>query len=100
MSEKKTEVSYKVKEKEVRFTFITQVTEVGRVQTRIQEEAFKLGVPVIFEKIGGFTEQTIGVIARSPNEEHLVMLTNWWESCGKDLVQPRDWLGLVVKEYL
>lgn len=87
-------------EREIRFTFTTQFTEVSRVKTRIQEQAFKLKIPCSFEEIGGLKEQTVGVIVRSTKEEALRKFSEWYEGSIGDLLAPRGWLGLAIKEYL
>jgi len=96
-----TVVKTKVKtdtEKEVRLTFTAQFTEMGRIKTRIQERAFKLKLPCIFESIGGMTEQTCGVVVRSTDEARLKKFTEWYEQSIDDLLAPRNWLGLLIKD--
>lgn len=89
-----------VNEREARYTFTTQFTEVSRVKTRIQEQAFKLSLPCSFEEIGGFTEQTVGVVIRSHDEGAMKKFDEWYNASIQDVLAPQGWLGLVIKEHL
>lgn len=87
-------------ETEIRRTFTTQITEVSRVKTRIQEETFKLNLPCSFEELGGLKEQTHGVVVKSQDKEALQKFVQWYDGSVQDLLEPRGWFGLAIKEYL
>lgn len=92
--------TFKEHDHELRFTFSTQFTEVDRIKTAIQEQAFKLSLPCNFETIGGLKNQTVGVIVRSDDEAAMQKFEDWYTSTIDHLLEPRGWLGLAIKEYL
>lgn len=91
-----------VVEVEKRFTFTTQFTEVSRVQTRLEEVAFKLNLPIVIDKIGGITNQTYGVKVKaySNNASNIDEFEKWFDENISDLVQPRNLFGVGIKKYL
>lgn len=68
---------------ELRITFTTMGFNVAAVLTAIEEEAFKRNLPVSSTKIGGFLEQTYGVIIKG-NQEEVNQFESWFkENVGK-----------------
>lgn len=72
MAAKKKEITEEVVEtepNELRITFTTMAFNVSSVLTALEEEAFKRNLPISSTKIGGFLDQTYGVVVKGSHEE-------------------------------